>query len=298
MNIAQLRAFVTIVDCGSFSEAARELGLSQPAVTMQIQGLESDTGVTLLDRRYRRVDLTEAGRSLLPHARKVLDQLETARLEIERLSDTVSGRLAIGASTTPGVYLVPFLLGKFLDAYPEVGVSVMLSDSARVIEAVESGEVNFGVSGATAKNPRVTFEELGSDELIVICAPSNPLASRKPVPFADLREERWVQREAGSGTRKAAEVTVIEHGLDPSELCVAVELSTGEAVVSAVEGGLGVAIVSRYVADKAIKLGTVAAVDVQGFPVRRPLYAVMPKTTCTRAAMAFHRHLLDEIAGG
>lgn len=297
MNVSQLRAFVTVIDNGSFSEAARELGLSQPAVTMQIQGLESDLGVTLLDRRYRRVDLTEAGRSLLPHARKVLDQIEDARQDIEQLSDTVSGRLAIGASTTPGVYLVPFVLGRFIDAYPEVGVSVMLSDTARVVEAVESGEVNFGVSGAIVKNPRVTFEKLGTDDLIVICAADSPLAKKKALSFADLRDERWVQREIGSGTRQVTEAAVLEHGLDPAELRVAVELSTGEAVVSAVEGGLGVAVVSRYVADKALRLGTIASVDIKGFPVCRPFYAVMPKTTCTRAAAAFHRHLLSELGG-
>ncbi|HSK46752.1 MAG TPA: LysR family transcriptional regulator, partial [Coriobacteriia bacterium] len=101
MNVSQLRAFVTVVERGSFSEAAREMGISQPAVTMQVQALESDLGSTLLDRRYRRVDLTEAGHALLPHARKVLEQLEVARHDIERLSGTISGRLTVAASTTP-----------------------------------------------------------------------------------------------------------------------------------------------------------------------------------------------------
>src|SRR5450756_423525 len=99
MNITQLRAFVTVVEAGSFSEAARQMGLSQPAVTMQIQGLETDLGVTLMERRYRKVDLTEAGRSLLPYARRVLAELDSAREEIDRLSDTVGGHLELAVST-------------------------------------------------------------------------------------------------------------------------------------------------------------------------------------------------------
>lgn len=296
MNISQLRAFVTVIDRGSFSEAAREMGVSQPAVTMQVQSLESDLGATLLDRRYRRVDLTEAGRALLPHARQVLGQLEEARLDIERLSGTVSGRLVVAASTTPGVYLVPFVLGAFMHAYPEVGVAVTVADTARVVELVETGAAQFGISGATMRGARVTFEELGRDDLILIVSPRNPLASRKRVALSELCDERWIFRESGSGTRQAAERILADHGLDPTELRVAVELGTGEAIVSAVEGGLGVAVVSRYVAAKALQVGSIAEVDAIGLPAERSFYAVLPKATPTRAAEAFHEHLREHLA--
>jgi DNA-binding transcriptional LysR family regulator len=102
VNVSQLRTFIAVVDHGSFSEAARVLGISQPAVTMQIQALEADIAATLLDRGYRKVALTEAGRALLPHARTVIEELEDARESIEAVSETVTGRLAIAASTTPG----------------------------------------------------------------------------------------------------------------------------------------------------------------------------------------------------
>lgn len=296
MNVSQLRAFVTVVDRGSFSEAARELGISQPAVTMQVQALESDLGATLLDRRYRRVDLTEAGRSLLPHARRVLDQLEAARLDIDHLSGTISGRLSIATSTTPGVYIVPFVLGAFIQQFPEVGVAISVHDTAEVVEAVETGHAQLGVTGATVRGARVTFEELGRDELILIASPHVPLASRKHVPLAELCDELWVFRESGSGTRQVAERILADHGLDVAELRVAVELGTGEAIVSAVEGGLGIAVVSRFVADKAIKLGTVVQVDAVGLPAERPFYAVLPKGTPSRAAEAFHQHLRDALA--
>ncbi|MBI5231262.1 MAG: LysR family transcriptional regulator [Coriobacteriales bacterium] len=286
MNIAQLRTFVTVVDHGSFSEAARTMGISQPAVTMQVQALESDVGATLLDRRYRRVDLTEAGRALMPYARRILDELEEAREEITSLTGVVTGRLHIAASTTPGVYVVPRLLGGFLSDHVEVGVTITVHDTADVVSAVESGEAQLGITGAEVRGARVGFEEMGTDELIVIASPKAPFASKR-CKLADLAEEAWVMRESGSGTRQVAEKVLAENGVDAEGLRVVTELGTGEAIVSAVEGGLGVSIVSRYVAEKALKLGTVVALDTEGTPATRPFFAVTPRGTLTRAAEAF-----------
>jgi DNA-binding transcriptional LysR family regulator len=294
MNVAQLRTFVTVVDRGSFSEAARLLDISQPAVTMQIQALESALGTTLLDRRYRRVDLTEAGRTLLPHARRILDQLDDAREELASLSGSVSGRLTISASTTPGDYVIPRLLGGFTAEYPEVSVSIDVHDTSEVVDAIEAGRAQLGITGAVMKGARVKSEQFGTDDLILICAPDSPLATRKRVALSTLAEEPWVQREQGSGTRQVAESLLAENGLEPQELRVVVELGSGEAVVSAVEGGLGIAIVSRHVAKKAIALGTVAQVDCVGLPLERPLYVVVPKGTPTRAAEAFRAYLMRE----
>jgi len=297
MNIAQLRTFVTVVDAGSFSEAARQMGISQPAVTMQVQALEADAAATLLDRRYRRIDLTEAGRVLLPYARKVLAEIESAREQISALSGAITGRLVIAASTTPGVYVVPRLLGPFLAENPEVGVTITVHDTAEVIEAIESGRANFGVTGAIVKGAKVSFEPLGTDELVVICAPSSPLAKRKAVPLTDLADANWVMRESGSGTRQVAETFLCDHGLDPAEFRVAVELGTGEAIVSAVEGGLGVAMLSSHVAEKALKLGTVVRVDLATPPVVRTYFGVLPKGTPTHAAEAFSAFLRERLTG-
>lgn len=296
MNVQQLRTFVTVVEHGSFSEAARVLGVSQPAVTMQVQSLESSVGATLLDRRYRRIDLTEAGRALLPHARKVLEQIEAASDEISALSGTVTGRLTIAASSTPGVYVVPRLLGAFISANPEVGVTIEIHDTAAVIEAVESGRAHLGLTGATVRGARVTFEEIGADELVLIASPESPLASGAAVRLSSLGDEAWIMRESGSGTRQVTERLLADHGLEPEELRVAVELGIGEAIVSAVEGGLGIAILSRHVAAKALELGTVAQVDAVGLPARRPFHLVIPKGTPTRAALAFREHLVSSLS--
>ena len=287
MNISQLRTFVTVVEHGSFSDAAKSMRISQPAVTMQIQALEAAAGATLLDRRYRRVDLTEAGRTLLPYARRVLAEVEQARDDIAALSDTLSGRLCIAASTTPGVYVIPRLLGAFLGEYPQVQVTIAIHDSAEVAEAVQSDRADLGVTGAVVKGSRASYTEIGADELLVICPPGSPTAALKQASLSDLAETAWIMRERGSGTRQIAEQALVAGGIDPDELRVVVELGTGDAVVSAVVGGLGVAMLSRQVAETALALGTVARVDLAGPAIIRPFYLLLPKGTPTRAALRF-----------
>ena len=291
MNVSQLRTFVAVVDHRSFSEAGRILGVSQPAVTMQIQALEADVGATLLDRGYRKVELTEAGRALLPYARRILNELDDARGALSALSDVVGGRLTVAASTTPGQYLLPRILGSFLKEFPEVGVTLRVYDSADVVTHVEEGEADLGMSGAEVHGARVHYEQLGSDDLLLICPPGHKLASRPKLAFADLTDEPFIVREAGSGTRMAAEDVIRSSGVEPSELKVVMELGTNEAIVSAVEGGMGLGIVSAQVADKAIGLGTVAQIAGAGFPVARPLFLVLPRRTLTRASEALANHL-------
>jgi len=296
MNINQVRAFVAVVDHGSFSEAARATGLSQPAVTMQIQGLESDLGATLLERRYRKVELTEAGRALLPFARRIMAELDEARTEIDRLSDSVGGHLELAVSTTPGQYILPRILGSFLRVYPDVSVSLRVYDSADVVARVEAGEAHLGMTGARISGAKVEYEEMGTDQLLMICPPDSPLAGRPNVLLAEVAEQPFIVRESGSGTRMVFEQTLRDDGIDPLELNVVMELGTSEAIVNAVEGGMGVGVVSHWMADKALALGTVAQVVAPGFPVSRPFYAVFPRGVRSRAADALADHLRRELA--
>jgi DNA-binding transcriptional LysR family regulator len=296
LNLAQLRTFIAVVEHGSFSDAARVLGISQPAVTMQVQSLESDVGATLLERRYRRVDLTEAGCVLLPYAQHVIEQVESARREIGDVTKTVSGPLVVAASTTPGDYVIPRLLGGFVGDHPEVSVTVTVHDTAEVVSTVEEGRADLGVTGATVRGARVTFEEMGHDELVGICAPDTRCAKSRPSGLADLAEEPWVMRESGSGTRQVVEGVLREHGIDPEGLNVVTELGTGEAIVSAVEGGLGVSVLSRYVAEKALQLGSVVEISATGLPAERPFFVVLPRGGLTRAAEAFVGHLRHSLA--
>lgn len=296
LNIAQLRTFVEVVERGSLSGAARGLGLSQPAVTMQVQGLESELGATLLERRYRKVELTEAGRVFLPAARSMLAKLDAARDGIARLADTVGGHLVVAVSTTPGQYVVPRLLGAFLRRYPDVSVSLRVHDTAEVVAAVEAGEAQLGMTGAELSQAKVAFEQMGVDRLVIVCPPDSPVATGADVTLAELAEQPFIMREPGSGTRMATERVLREGGIEPADLDVVLELGTNEAIVNAVEGGLGVGVVSHWAADKALRLATIAAVRTPAFPVDRPLFAVLPRGEMSRAAAALLDHLRDELA--
>ncbi len=295
VNLAQIRAFAMVVDHGSFSAAAHAMGVSQPAVTMQVQALEADLGVTLLDRGYRKVELTESGRILLPHARKVLQELEQVREDLDRMADVVTGRLSLAASTTPGQYVLPRLLGSFLEENPEVGISITVGDTAQVVDAVVAGEADLGMTGAVVKGARVDFEPLGNDDIVMICSAKHPFASASEVALAEVANEPFVMREEGSGTRQMAEEALRGVGLDPDDLHVVTELGSGEAVLSAVEGGMGLGVASSLVVEKAAELGTVALVPLEGFPVHRPLYVVTPRATLTRAAEALLGFLRKEL---
>lgn len=295
MNIAQVRTFLAVVEHGSFSAAAKAMSLSQPAVTMQLQSLEADVGATLLDRKYRKVELTEAGLALLPFARKMIEDVEAARQEIARLSESVTGRLRLAASTTPGQYVLPGLLGPFLAENGRVTISLRVMDTSEVVEAVESGEADLGVTGAEIRGAKVAHEQLGVDELVLVCSPVHRFASQTPASLADVVSEPFVMREEGSGTRLVMEAALSDAGIEPGDIHVITELGTGEAIVNAVEGGLGVAVVSSWVAAKALQLGTVRRIDVPPFPITRPFYVVSPRGTMTRAARAFLEHLKEAI---
>ncbi len=295
MNISQLRTFTAVVDHRSFSEAARVLGISQPAATMHVQSLESDVGATLFDRGYRNISLAEAGEVLIPYARKILAEVDDARHAIESMGDVVTGRVTVAASTTPGQYLLPRLLGTFLSAYPEVGITLRVYDSADVIEHVAQGSAGLGMVGAEVPDARVHHEQLGSDELVLICPANHRRAAGPEVAFSDIAGEQFIVREAGSGTRLAAEEVIRRGGVDPADLEVVMELGTNEAIVSAVEGGMGLGIVSEQVAKKALELGSVAVVPGAGFPIARPLFMVLPRTSLTRAASALADHLRSEL---
>lgn len=295
MNIQQLKTLVEVVDSGSFSKAARLLGVSQPAVTMQVQNLEADVGFTLLDRRYRRVEPTEAGKTFLPYARDLIAAAARARAEMNALSGQVTGPLDIALSTTPGDYIVPRLLAGFLERYPDVKIQISVGSTSDIIETLEDRRADIGMVGAVQNNSAINYTECGHDELILIAPKDHPLAGKTKVKLSQVLAEPWISRAEGSGTQKSVSEVLEKHNILAGSHQAIVELGTGESIVSAVEGGLGVAVVSRYVAEKALALGTVSEIKTAEFPHKRPFYLAIPKRTLTRAASAFYDYLVEHL---
>lgn len=295
MNSTNLKAFVSVVDSGSFSRTARTLSITQPAVTTQIRTLEEELGETLLDRQYRNIELTEAGALFLPYAREILDQIRCAQRALQELDGEINGSLSIAASTIPGSYVVPRLMGEFARRYPQVDLDLAISDSTRAIDTLIGGDAHLALVGALSKDVPVDYTEIVIDELVVIASPDHPLAARKELSSDDLIDQRWIMRPDMSGTRRAALHLLRDAGLLNAQLNIVLTLGSDEAIISAVEAGLGIAIMSRLVAEKAVRLGTVVELDLAGEALTRPLYLATPHRSPTRAASAFLEFIAERM---
>lgn len=283
MNLNQLRAFVGVIESGSFSAAARRLEFSQPAVSLQIQSLEEYLGVLLLDRRTKRVTMTEAGNLFYPVALDILSKLEATQRRLQELGGVVRGRLAVGGSTTPGQYILPKLLSLFKGEYPDVLVTLKIADTEAVEDAVITGDLAAGLTGAKPK-AQLKSRVFTEDEIVPI-VPAKGGPGKLDVDRIKL--EPFILREKGSGTRRSIEEFFESSGVALEELNVAMELGSTEAVVKAVAAGLGISMVSKWAAADAIKLGDVKVASLKGTPIVRQIYLITGRRAPTRTAEAF-----------
>lgn len=300
IGLTQLRAFVAVVDKRSFSSAARALGISQPAVTLQIQSLEQHLGTTLLERRYKSVGMTEAGEALYPAATGILSRWAEAEDRIRALEGLVGGRLVVGGSTTPAHYILPRLVGAFKRDHPETTVVLKVADTRDTIDRLTAGDVDVAFVGEQVRDRRLECEPFGTDELVLIAAPDAEIGGTRPaarsrgrggsapLALSELVRLPFVFREEGSATRDVIEQHLGAHGVSPGDLDVVLELGTSEAVVNAVESGLGLSVVSRFAAAKPLALGSVVELAAESFPVSRELFmCTLKRGTPRRAVAAF-----------
>jgi len=286
MDTRQLAAFCAVVEKKSFSQAAERLGVTQPAVSLQIRALEKRLGVQLLDRSGRRVELTEAGARLYRNAQRLLaveEQLLDELGEDERLA----GRLELGASTGPGGSVVPVLLGELYRRHSDVSVALTVADTHRIVELVADRALELGVVGFARRHRSVTFEVLFRDEVVLACPPGHPFAG-KTIALDDLKSETLILMQEGAGVREAIEDELRAHGARLRDFDVRLELGLQESVRSAVEAGFGVTFISRSAIEAALAAGTLSEARVEGLePTREIFLARASGRTLTRAAQAF-----------
>jgi DNA-binding transcriptional LysR family regulator len=287
MNLNQLKAFLRIVEKGTFSAAARSLGISQPAVSLQMQALEEQVGVELLDRRSKKVQLTEAGRLFLETATMIVSQFDDFQHRIDDIGGSVRGSIAVGGSTIPGEYILPRLLGKFKKEFPEVSISLRVADTNEIVEQLIAGDLHAGVVGAEPASRRLVVRPFVQDELVMIVPAGHDLINRDVVKIDELSNADFVLRERGSGTRQAIEKYLAKLGLTVHDLKAVMELGSTEAVVNAVSAGLGVSIVSIWAVERYLKLGELETVKLPDSPVLRNFYLVESKQSSSRSVRAF-----------
>jgi DNA-binding transcriptional LysR family regulator len=287
MDTRQLAAFCAVVEKSSFSQAAEKLGVTQPAVSLQVRALEERLGQTLLDRSGRRVEPTEAGLRLYRSAQRMLALEEQLYDEVAAESGDLQGTLPIGASTGPGAHLVPLLLCEFQRDHPERHVALFIWDTQTVSEKVAQRELELGVVGALRRNRSLEFEPLVRDE-IVLAVPPGHQAAGGSVTVDDLREETVISMQEGAGVRQVVDEELRRAGLRVRDLGPKLELGLQESVKSAVSAGFGVTFISRTAIEGELAAGTLAMARVAGLEPARQIYVVRAKgRPPTRAADAF-----------
>jgi DNA-binding transcriptional LysR family regulator len=288
MDTRQLAAFCAVVERKSFSQAAERLGVTQPAVSLQVRSLEKRLGRRLLDRSGRRVEPTEAGAALYRSAQRML-QLEEQLVDELQAADggELGGTLHVGASTGPGSTVVPVLLCEFHRANSGVAVSLSISDTQSVVERVAERELELGVVGAARRHRGVVFEPFFRDEVVLAVPPSHPFANRT-VTLAQLREEPLIVMQEGAGVRQVIEDELRSAGIRLRDLEPRLELGLQESVKAAVTAGYGVTFISRAGISADLAAGTLATARVEGLDPARDISLVRSAgRSPTRAAEAF-----------
>ena len=283
MNLNHLRVFHAVAAAGSITSAARVLQVSQPAVSKQLAELEGALGARLVDRMPRGVRLTSAGRALAEHATRIFGIEQTAEAELAALRGVRRGRLAIGASTTIGSYLVPRVFGALRAQHPALRLELEIGNTAAIHDLVRQHAVELGLSEGLVTEPDLVAHVFDHDEMIAIAAPGDPVLSRARLTAKDVATLPFIMRERGSGTREVIEAAFANKRLTIEPV---MELGSTEAVKNAVAARLGIAMVSRLTVERELATGALVEIDITDLRVDRALHLVELRGVSRSAAAA------------
>ncbi|MCL6647059.1 MAG: LysR family transcriptional regulator [Chloroflexi bacterium] len=270
-NLHQLRIFETVARLGNFSRAARELSITQPAVSMQVQELERAFGTPLLQRLGRRIVPTEAGLLVLRYAREIFALVEALNVGVAELRGLQRGTVRVGATATFVDYILPPLLARFRETYPGLAVHLTVLEPETLIQQVLSGEVGLGFAAEPRPDPQVVAHPFGQEELVVIAPPGHRYERRRAIPVVSLRSDPWILREVGSEPRLMVERLTSQRGLG---ITPSFEFSSNEAVKRAVIAGLGIALVSALSIAYELAAGAICVLDVPDLAIKRTLAVI------------------------
>jgi DNA-binding transcriptional LysR family regulator len=275
LDLDRLAAFVHTAENLSFSEAAKQLHLTQPTVSHHIKTLEQDLGVDLFARSGPTIKLTEAGRSLLPWARKLIRQSLEIQDMMGSLQQNILGLLRIACSTTSGKYILPLLAARFCQAHPGIQVKILACSPEHVVHELLEEEANLGVVSYEVRNVEgIEYQEFFQDSISLIVAPQHPWAARPSIEPDELVREPLIIREPTSGTRQVMLTSLAEHDISLDDLNIFIELGNAEAIVNTVAAGYGVSFVSNLATACAVDQGLVAKVPVNRLELKRGIYMV------------------------
>ena len=287
-NLNDLAIFLVACETKNFSQAGRQLHLSQPAISQTINNLEKHFGTKLFLRQGRSVDLTEIGQALRPMVMELVSAARRMEETVSSLQGEVVGEFEIGCSTASGKYLLPNLIARYRRMYPLVRINVLVTSRDSVIKKLVSGEVAMGVSRRRIYHRDLDYKDFFLDEVILIAPADHRWAGYRRVYPDDLLDEPMILREESSGTIEVLKTGLLEHDISFDMLNVTMGLGNAEAIEMAVEEGIGVAFISRLAAARGIELGRIVEVEVEGMKLFRKIYlARNQRFPTTRAQSEF-----------
>jgi len=274
MDVRDLQIFLSVAKHLNFTRASEEVNLSQPSVSVRMRQLERDVGSKLFEQLGKKIALTEAGKLLVPYAGKVISAVDDARNAMDELQGLERGSLRIGASTTPGMYLVPRTIAQFKKRYPKIDAHLAVKDTRQIEEGVLRNEFDFGFVGGHLAGDEVDVLPWITDEIILIVPLYHRLARKRSVTTRDLSSEKFIFREQGSATRAILSEHLRRAGI---ELDAVMEIANPESVKKAVQSGLGIAFISAFAAESELKAKALVAVRVRRLNIKRELKIVYRK---------------------
>jgi DNA-binding transcriptional LysR family regulator len=295
MDIHHLKIFVSVYKNKSFTRASEELHISQPTISEHIKNLESSLGCKLFDRLGRSIMPTTEGDVLYPRALQLLDELNDIMEEITAAGTGIKGKLAIGASTIPGTYILPQVAVSFKNQHPDVAFEILMEDSARINNLILQHELLCGIVGARVASDKLDFSPLIEDELVLVAAPG--VQPSQSVSLDKLQAIPFLQREIGSGTRQTFEKFLEQKNISPLNFNVVATLGSTSAVKQAAKEGLGASIISRMAVQEELANKMLQEIAINSFKIKRKFYLVRQKKRSLPAQyLAFIKHLKKTVS--
>lgn len=290
INLKQFRAVQAIVSHGKIVNAAKVLGLSAPAVTIQLRQLEEEVGLSLFDRTADGMRPTAAGLAFVDTAQVIEERLRLLEDQMDAIKGVRAGSLKLGVVST-AKYFAPRLMAAFMKDYPDIEMRLAIGNRAETIANLKNHDVDIAVMGRPIKDIPLRASAFGDHPLVIIAPPDHPLAAARDISKERIAEENFLIREPGSGTRISLEIFLSEL---PGRLDdLGVEMGSNETIKQAVMAGLGIAFISAHTIASEVEAGRLVILDVAGMPIRRQWFAVMRSDRSISPAMAtFHDFLM------
>jgi DNA-binding transcriptional LysR family regulator len=295
LDAHQLNVFLVAAETCNFTLAARRLHMSQPSVSQHIQSLEQHFDQSLFIRAGRTLQLTDAGEALVPLARDMVTRSIRIEETIKSLQGEVCGHLLVGCSTTPGKYILPQLLARFHDEFPQVKITCHVASQEQSLQTLENGDVHFALASAPHTSYKhIEFSKFMTDQVMLIVPLDHPWATKGEIEPQELYETNFILREENSGTQTTVQSALADAGIDVDKLNTLLILGSSEAIALAVKEGLGAGFVSSLVVSKLVN-GKVATIQIKGFSLTRDIYiGRLTNRLATKAQTTFWDFAIDQ----